>query len=90
MNLAEAVPAGAKQFGSKTASKMKTEELKQISKNTSDQKTSYKKNSLTHKDKSTIKNEQIKSDIKLKEVQKAQEKFQKTFYKNPYKQPRMK
>ncbi len=82
MNLAEAVPMGAKQFGSKTLAKMKAGEISQETEKTSDKKITYPKN---HKGtQSELKNEQIKLEKKLSEQQKAFVKMQKLFHKNPY------
>ena len=81
MNLAEAAPLGAKQYGSKTMSKIKTAEIKDKTQS-SDNKAMNTKN---HKGfQPEVKNEKVKADKKLAESQKAAEKLQKIYYKNPY------
>lgn len=82
MNLAEAVPMGAKQFGSKTIEKMKTAEIKQDIQKTSDKKITHPKNHLGNQ--AELKKETIKIEKKLVEQQKAMEKIFKLYYKNPY------
>lgn len=82
MNLAEAVPMGAKQFGSKTMEKMKIAAIKQQDL----PKASEKKITFpTHKGiQSELKSETIKIEKKLIEQQKAMEQIFKLYHKNPY------
>jgi electron transfer flavoprotein alpha/beta subunit len=81
MNLAEAVPMGAKQFGSKTIDKMKIAAIKQDMPKVSEKKVTFP----THKGtQAELKSETVKIEKKLIEQQKAIEKLFKLYYKNPY------